>query len=528
MDIIWIGFAFIFGFAASRIHLPPLVGYLSAGLILAYFGYESGEMLYEISHLGVLFLLFTVGLHIRLKNILRYDILGIGLAHLSISTAIFTPITLFFGYGLEAAIIISITLGFSSTVLTAKNLERRNELGALYGRAAIGILIIQDLVAIAIIAYTGGGTPSFWGLLVFALPLLRPLLIKLLGIIRDDEVWMLFGLALALGGASFFEFFNLSGELGALAAGMLLASDERADQVGKKMWGIKEAFLVGFFLDVGLTGFPLASDYYFITVVLLILPVKAILFYIFFMAFKFRARTGFLASVSLTAYSELTLIAGIVASQNGYIPDQVIVILGLITAISYAINAPITINEEKVWKRWQNFLLKFEREGRHPEHQTISLGSAEFLIVGMGNAGRAAYYKLKGQGEPVVGMDIDPDRIERNLESGRRVLYGDIQDTDLWTNIDLGNIKSVMIAMGNQTVKENATKTLRAAGFDGLIYVLTMREEEAEIMQKAGASAVSIPIKEAGERLAELSANFKHEQEKLHLSTDIKTSKNDG
>jgi len=506
MDIIWIGVAFLLGFVASRIHLPPLVGYLAAGLTLAAFGYEGGEMLDEIAHLGVLFLLFTVGLHIRLKNIIRYDILGIGLAHLIISTAIFTPISLLFGYGLEAAIIISIMLGFSSTVLTAKNLERRNELGALYGRAAIGILIIQDLVAISIIAYTGGGMPSIWGLSILALPIFRPLLIRLLGLINEDEVWMLFGLVLALGGASLFEYFNLSGELGALAAGMLLASDERADKIGKKMWGIKEAFLVGFFLDVGLTGFPSFSDYYFIFFVLLILPVKAWLFYIFFMLFKFRARTGFLASISLTAYSEFTLIAGVVATQNGFIPESTMVILGLITAISYAINAPISINEEKIWKKWQDFLIKFEREGKHPEHQTVSLGSAEYLIVGMGNAGRAAYDKLKEQGKPVVGMDIDPDRIERNLEAGRRVVYGDIQDTDLWTNIDLGNIKSVMIAMGNQEVKENATRTLRTAGFKGLIYVLTMREEEAEIMQKAGASAVSIPIKEAGEKLAELSA----------------------
>src|SRR6056297_522906 len=528
MDIIWIGFAFLFGFAASRIHLPPLVGYLSAGLILAYFGYESSEMLYEISHLGVLFLLFTVGLHIRLKNILRYDILGIGLAHLSISTAIFTPITLFFGYGLEAAIIISITLGFSSTVLTAKNLERRNELGALYGRAAIGILIIQDLVAISIIAYTGGGMPSIWGLSILALPIFRPLLIRLLGLINEDEVWMLFGLVLALGGASLFEYFNLSGELGALAAGMLLASDERADKIGDKMWGIKEAFLVGFFLDVGLTGLPSVSDLALIGILLLLLPLKTILFYLLFMFFKLRARTGYLASLSLTAYSEFTLIAGAVAVSGGFLPPDTIVLLGVLTTISYAINAPLTSFEERIWKRLHDQLIRFEREGRHPEHQAMSLGSAEFLIVGMGNAGRAAYDKLKTDNQPVVGMDIDPDRIQRNLESGRRVIYGDIQDSDLWIDLDMSNIKSVMIAMGNQTVKENATKTLRAAGFDGLIYVLTMREEEAEIMQKAGASAVSIPIKEAGERLAELSANFKHEQEKLHLSTDIKTSKNDG
>src|SRR6056297_2480841 len=518
MDIIWIGFAFLFGFAASRIHLPPLVGYLSAGLILAYFGYESSEMLYEISHLGVLFLLFTVGLHIRLKNILRYDILGIGLAHLSISTAIFTPITLFFGYGLEAAIIISITLGFSSTVLTAKNLERRNELGALYGRAAIGILIIQDLVAISIIAYTGGGMPSIWGLSILALPIFRPLLIRLLGLINEDEVWMLFGLVLALGGASLFEYFNLSGELGALAAGMLLASDERADKIGDKMWGIKEAFLVGFFLDVGLTGLPSVSDLALIGILLLLLPLKTILFYLLFMFFKLRARTGYLASLSLTAYSEFTLIAGAVAVSGGFLPPETIVLLGVLTTMSYAINAPLTSFEERNWKRLHDLLIRFEQEGRHPEHQAMSLGSAEFLIVGMGNAGRAAYDKLKTDNQPVVGMDIDPDRIQRNLESGRRVIYGDIQDSDLWIDLD----------MSNQTVKENATKTLRAAGFDGLIYVLTMREEEAEIMQKAGASAVSIPIKEAGERLAELSANFKHEQEKLRRSSDIRTSDSNG
>lgn len=520
MDIIWVGVAFIFGFTVSRIELPPLVGYLAAGLALAGWGYEPGEMLKEISHLGVIFLLFTVGLHIRIKNIVRIDILGVGITHLIISTAVFTPVCLWFGFDLQAAVIISITLGFSSTVLTAKNLEMRNEVGAFYGRTAIAILILQDLVAIALIAYTGGGMPSLWGLSLFAIPVLRPFLIRFLGAIREDELWMLFGLGLAMGGAYLFEFFNLSGELGALAAGMLLAPDERADKIGKKMWGVKEAFLVGFFLEVGLTGLPSVEDLYFIGALLLLLPLKSILFFSLFMFFRLRARTGFLATVSLTSFSEFTLIAGAVAISNGFLPGNTIVILGLLTAISYAINAPITINEEKIWKKWEDFLLRLERDVRHPEHQTLSLGSAEYLIIGMGNAGKAAYDKLKEQNKAVVGMDIDPERIERNLEKGRRVLYGDIQDTDLWSNLDLSKVQSVMIAMGNEQVKENATKTLRTMGFDGLIYVLTMREEEAEIMQKAGASAVSIPIKEAGERLAELSVELNESKEPIDLKIE--------
>lgn len=510
MDIIWVGVAFLFGLGVSKVKLPPLVGFLLAGITLSIAGYEAGDMLHEISHLGVIFLLFTVGLHIRLKNILRFDILGVSISHLLFSVLLFTPVALAFGLDTQAAVIIAIMLGFSSTVLTAKNLERRNELGAFYGRTAIGILVVQDLVAIALIAYMGGGVPSVWALSLLGLPLLRPLLLKLLSGIREDEIWMLLGLVLALGGAALFDYFQLSGELGALAAGTLLASDERAEKIGKKMWGIKEAFLVGFFLEVGLTGFPDATGFYFIGVLLLFLPVKSLLFYFLFTRFRFRGRTGFLATISLTSFSEFTLIAGAVAIQSGFLPPELLVVMGLLTAISYAVNSPVSIKEEKLWNAWHDFLMKFEREGKHPEHQAVSLGSAEYLIVGMGNAGRAAYDKLKTDGKPVVGMDIDPNRIERNLAEGRRVIYGDIQDRDLWLSLDLTNIKSVMIAMGNETVKVNATKTLRATGFDGLIYVLTMREEEAKIMQEAGASAVSIPIKEAGERLAELSAEIEN------------------
>ncbi|MEX0994111.1 MAG: cation:proton antiporter, partial [Balneolaceae bacterium] len=427
MDIIWLGGAFIFGAMVSRFHIPPLVGYLVAGLFLSVYGYEGGDLLHEISHLGVIFLLFTVGLHIRIRNILRTEVIGVGLMHLAISTAIFVPVCILFGYSLQAAIIIGITLGFSSTVLAAKNLEMRNEMGAYYGRVAIGILIIQDLVAMGVIAYTGGGIPSPWTLLLFALPLLRPVLSLLLDSLDKDELVLLLGLVLAVGGATLFEWLNLSGELGALVAGMVLATEKKGENLGKKLWGIKEAFLVGFFLEVGLIGFPTSEGFYFLLVMLLLLPLKMILFYGLFMVFRLRARTGYLAAIPLTAYSEFTLIAGAVAAGNGYIPQSAIVILGLLTAISFVINAPLAIREDKVWKKFEDYFHRWEFDVKHPEKQTISLGKAEFLVIGMGSAGRAAYDRLRKEGKNVVGMDIDPDRIEANLKEGRRVVYGDIQ-----------------------------------------------------------------------------------------------------
>ena len=507
MEFLWIGFAFVFGFLVSRLRLPPLVGYLLAGIVLSFTGHNGGTLLKEIAHLGVIFLLFTVGLSIRIRSMFRVDILGIAILHMAVTVAIITPIAMIFGNSLQSALVIGILLGFSSTVLTAKTLERRNELGALYGRAAIGILIVQDLIAIAVIAWSEGAAPSVFTPFLLLLPFLRPLLIRLLSLVQEDELWMMYGLALAAGGAWLFSELGLSGELGALIAGMLLASDERSDQIAKKLWGVREAFLVAFFLDVGLNGFPPFDGLMFASVLTLLLPLKFLLFYGLMILFRYRARTSFLTSLSLTTYSEFALIAGAIAASTGVIAPETLSVFGVIVILSFIINTPLSTIEEKIWRGLQPVLARFEREGRHPEHETLSLGSAQFLIIGMGNAGKAAYDRLKLEQKPVVGMDIDPDRIERNIREGRKVLYGDIQDRDLWENVDLSKIRSIMIAMGNDVVKVNATKTLRETGFDGVIYALTMKESEAERLREAGASSVSIPIREAGERLAELSVS---------------------
>lgn len=505
MDILWIGIAFLFGTGVSRLKLPPLVGYLAAGVALWAYGYEAGEALHEIAHLGVLFLLFTVGLHLRLKNIIRMEVLGTGGIHLLLSTLIFTPIALGFGYSTVSALIIAIVLGFSSTVLTAKNLERRGELGAFHGRVAIGILILQDMVAIIILGLTSGAAPSPWSLLLLGLPLLRPAIIKLLQLSEEEELKLLFALMLAIGGGTLFELLGLSSELGALIAGMLLSGKNVADELSKKLWALKEAFLVGFFLEVGLAGLPGMQDLYLALAAIAVLPVKAMLFFALMIWFKLRARTSFIATISLTSYSEFTLIAGSVAASAGFIPPGVVVAFAMLTAVSFVINAPLSIWEEKLWQKLDNVLSSFERDVDHPDQQTISLGSAEYLVIGMGNAGKAAYDRYKKEDKNVVGMDIDPARIEDNLAKGRRVIYGDMQDVELWGNLELSQLKSVILAIGTPEAKVNATKLMRANNFNKPIYALTFRDDEHEALRKAGASAVCMPITQAGRKLAELS-----------------------
>ncbi|MFW6157449.1 MAG: cation:proton antiporter [Balneolaceae bacterium] len=521
MDILFIASAFMLGTVFSRIKLPPLVGYLSAGVLLHVSGYEAGDTLHEIAHLGVLFLLFTVGLHLRIKNILRLEVLGVGGIHLLISTAIFVPISLYFGFDMTAAVLIAVMLGFSSTVLTAKNLEMRNELGAYHGRVAIGILILQDVVAIVLLAATGGSAPSPWGIALLALPVLRPVLIYMLERTAEEELRLLFGLLLAVGGGSLFDELGLSSELGALAAGMLLSGHSMADGLSEKMWGLKEVFLVGFFLEVGLTGLPTLADFDFVLMALLILPVKAGLFFFLFTLFKLRSRTAFIATISLTAYSEFTLIAGSVAAASGFIPESIVVAFALLVAISFALNAPLSIWEEQLWQRYEKWLLRFERDLRHPDQQTISLGSAEYLVIGMGRAGRAAYDRLKIKDEHVVGMDIDPASLEENLSEGRRVVYGDMQDPELWENLDTNRLKAIMLAIATEKTKLNATRLIRKNGFQGSIYALTIDEGEQYALKEAGATAVCLPITQAGTRLADMALTQPDQNQAISLKIDL-------
>jgi Trk K+ transport system NAD-binding subunit len=189
------------------------------------------------------------------------------------------------------------------------------------------------------------------------------------------------------------------------------------------------------------------------------------------------------------------------------------------------VNAPLSIWEEKLWTRFEESLTKYERNVRHLDQQIISLGSAEYLVVGMGNAGMAAYDRLKKEEKNVVGMDIDPARIEGNLSEGRRVIYGDMQDDELWNNLNLNTLESIIMAIGTPEAKVNATKLMRSNNFKGSIYALTFRNDEQKALADAGASAVCMPITQAGRKLAELSLSDDSAPEDMVLNPEFSSQK---
>lgn len=506
MDILWLIGAYGLGMVASQAGLPPLVGYLGAGLALSPLGGGDTEVLAEIGHLGVLFLLFTVGLHLRFRNLLRSEVLGAGGVHLLVTALLLAGLAMAIGLPTDPAVTLGVALAFSSTVLAAKALEDRNALNAYYGRVAIGVLVLQDVVAVMLLGAIGGAAPGLWALgLLASLPLVRLALLRLLQASGRDELLLLYGLLLAVGGGAVFSAAGLGSELGALVAGILLAGDPRSEELAERLWGLKEAFLVGFFLEIGLGGLPDPAGWWAALGLLALLPLKALLLFALFLLFRLRARTAYMTSLSLMSYSEFALIVGAIAVDAGVLSEATLVVVTLAALGSFAVNALVNRWAGAAYGRLEPWLVRFERAGPHPDDQPRSLGSGEVLIVGMGRVGAAAYDALREREVRPVGLDNDPARIQEHLRTGRRVIYGDATDPELWTDLEPGKLEAVIMTLTDSAAEAGAAEMLRARGFEGEINALATRSEDDERLQGAGVSTICHPLVQTGIELAERS-----------------------
>lgn len=504
MEAVWLGSAFIFGLLAHRLGMPALIGYLCAGFFIAGvtpllpIADPQTQTLSHIAHAGVLLLLFSVGLKLDVKQIVKPEIAGTGLAHMLFSVAVYGPVIhYFFGKPWETSLLLSGALAFSSTVLAALVLESKQELRAFHGRIAIGILIVQDLIAMGLMSATSGTLPSPWAISLLLLPFFRPVLFWLMDLCEHDERLILFGLILALvAGGMGFHALGLSGELGALVMGALCAQHEKAGDLSKMLWSFKEVFLVGFFLTIGLNGMPGMEDVLFALAMVALLPIQAVVFFVVLTRFKLKARSAFLSSVTLTNFSEFGLIVAAIAFPEYLVP------LALCVAFSFVLSAPLNRYAHPLFDRIEHLLKPFEREGRHPDEEPVTTGNASTLIMGMGKMGRSAYREVDSHGGTVIGFDSDSAKVSQLTKKDYNVVYADAEHANFWQSLALGELKHVILAMDCPDAALIATKGLRKAGFNGVITAHAEHKKHAQTLLKAGANESHVTVEDAGKGLA--------------------------
>lgn len=504
-EVVCISFAFFLGLAVRNVGLPPLVGFLVAGFAIHATGPALGlpdyatPVLDHLSHLGVLLLLFAVGLKLRLGQLAQPQVFGGALIHSAITTTVFSAgLVVFLRLDWPTALLLGVVLSFSSTVFSAKVLETKRDIGTFYGRTAIGILVVQDIIALAVLALYSGQAPSPWALAALAaLPLLRPALHWLLDVSGHDELLVLAGMLLAVvaGGAGF-QAVGLGSEIGALVMGLLLSTHPRAKELSNAIWGLKEIFLVGFFLQIGMSGLPDLADLAVAGVLVLLLPLKAALYFGLLMAFRLRARTAFLAAANLTAYSEFSLIVAAAVLPDWLVP------LALAVSLSFIVAAPLDRLADRIFERIEPWLLGFEPRRVHRDELPTDLGTASVLILGMGRTGTAAYDQIEGAFR-TIGIDADTYRVQAHVAAGRNVLFADVEDAAFWRGLRMSSLEAVILAMDSVEAKNSAARALRDKGFSGPIIAHALYEDHVLQLKTAGATHIYQTMNQAGIGLAE-------------------------
>jgi len=284
-----------------------------------------------------------------------------------------------------------------------------------------------------------------------------------------------------------FHAIGMKPDLGALVIGIIVGQHPKAAEMAKMLFGFKELFLVGFFLNIGLSVSPTFSDFGIALLLMLAIPIKVGLFYLLFTRFHLRSRTASLASLSLANYSEFGLIVGAVSVKSGWMEPRWLAIIAIALAVSFIVAAPINTASHAVYARLRGLLIRFETDKLLPGDRPIDIGDADVLVFGMGRVGTASYDEMRNRyGPHVLGLDFDDEKVRMHQDAGRHVIQGDATDSDFWGRLSPGKVKLVLLLMEDHEAHLYAAQQLANSNYDGKIAATAGFPDEEEQLKAAG------------------------------------------
>ena len=490
--------ALLCGLTSRALGLPALIGYLAAGFVLHELGIAAGSWLGQLSDLGITLLLFTIGLKLDIKALLKLNVWGTTLIHMAVSQGFLLLLLIglarafpVLNLSLAGAALIAFALTFSSTVFVIQTLQERGELQSSHAVLAIGILIVQDLVAVGFLAVTAGEVPSVYALGLLLIIPARPVILKLLSVSGYGELLTLLGLALAIGAAGLSELVGLKGDLGALLIGAMLAGAQKTKALAANLTQLKDLFLVGFFLSIGLGGWP-PTILIGVAIILGLASVAKPLLYFFLMTrLHTTPRTAVLASAALSNHSEFGLIVISVAAGLGWIAPVWSSTLSIALAISFLLAAPMSKASHGFYRKHRDQLLGHRSvQLLHTYEHTDNINT---VILGMGRVGTGAYEALAPRlGEALLGVEASIGKATHHQQEQRRVICADASDPDFWVRINLKEVKVVMLALTNHPENILVAELIRSMGYSGDIASVVRHEEHSAQLQSLGISAFNL------------------------------------
>jgi CPA2 family monovalent cation:H+ antiporter-2 len=474
--------AFLGGYVARRLGLPTLVGYLLAGLAIGPFtpGFvgDIGDIS-QLAEMGVIFMMFGVGLHFSLKDLWAVRSVAIpgALLQTAIATAVGFGLSQLWGWPVSAGLVLGLAISIASTVVLLRGLADNGLLNTHHGKVAIGWLVLEDLATVAILvllpALVGGTgnvlenvavaiikTALFAAVMLFAGVRLLPWLLTRIAFTRSRELFILAVVAMALGtafGAA--ELFGVSVALGAFLAGVVVSESDLSHQVGAELVPFRDIFAVLFFVSVGMLVNPavlIANLGQVLELTLLIIVGKGIITLMLGLILPASGRTMLVVAAGLSQIGEFSFIVGQAGLALGILTqDQ----YGLILAgslLSIVVN-PLMFRSipffEKLLKGVPFLWKQMERSVATPEPVSHSLRD-HVVIVGFGRVGLHVGRVLDHLGLLYLVVEQDAERAAEMQRAGAHTLFGDAANSEILTHAGLEYAKALVVTTSDETTAE--------------------------------------------------------------------------
>jgi CPA2 family monovalent cation:H+ antiporter-2 len=459
------------GFLARKIRIPPLVGYLVAGVAIGPFtpGFiADANLASQLAEIGVILLMFGVGLHFSIKDLLAVRHIAVpgALAQVSVATAVGAGLALSWGWSPAASLVLGLALSCASTVVLLRALEERNALDSVNGRIAVGWLVVEDLVMVLALvllpavtgpigadphglaarlagdsisfalALTVGKLALFIALVFLVGTRVVPWVLEQVARTGSRELFTLAVLALALGIAyGSAELFGVSFALGAFFAGVVLSESDFSHQAAADSLPLKDAFAVLFFVSVGMLFDPtivLRDPLEVVAVVLVIMFGKSLAAFAIVLIFGHPLTTALIISASLAQIGEFSFILAGLGVAFGVFPSEGrdLVVAGALLSILLNPLAFAVVDPLANWLRHRVRLLAWLERPQNrlapiPEFGTDEGPQGHAIIVGYGRVGGLIGEALKALELPFVVIEEDRRRVEALRKRGIVAVYGD-------------------------------------------------------------------------------------------------------
>jgi len=524
-----LAYALVGGLVARRLRLPTIVGYLLAGVALGPFtpGLTGDvESIRQLAELGVILLMFGIGLHFSLSDLWQVRDIAIpgAVLQMAIAAGVGYWMALGWGWSSPSALVFGVAISVASTVVLLRGLMDIGALDTPHGRVAVGWLVLEDLATVAILvllpAVLSPGRPSGWyvpalaigkAFLFIGLMLVigKRVIPAILGAIADTqsrELFVLVALTAALGTALASAYlFGVSLALGAFVAGVVVSESPFSHQVGADLLPFREAFAVLFFVSVGMLVNPdylLANWRQVLALSALVVVGKSALAALIGFAFPYPARTALVVGAGLSQIGEFSFIVGEEGLALGVLDETQysLILAGAIVSITvnpwmFRLIDPI----ERFLKGKPRLWARLDRHGPLTPQPEETL-DRHIVIVGCGRVGRHIAEVLGQVGVPHLVVEADAGRARRLQEKGIPVLFGDAANSEILGATALARARALVVTVPDDAAALTVVTAARRLVPSPSLHVITRAStwEGALCLKDAGATDIVRPELEGG------------------------------